>query len=215
MSFSESSSHPNQTKDEFDAANTTSITGNSTTASPVTDRLPDRGEAQAGSGHESASNAGGVEIGGWYTFNDPQDRLSPSALALFADLYPSKLVGQAFPGLPRSWFPTVTLSIQFYAPIPRATATLDQSPSSDRSVGVWTNSKFVQDPQGRHDVYVEVWTAPGDVGAAVGEDGKVREGVVREGWRQEQRCLAISHQMALVLPMEVNERKGKTGKAKL
>lgn len=99
---------------------------------------------------------GGVDIGGWYTFNDPEDRLSPSALALFADLYPSKLVAQAFPGLPRSWFPTITLSIQFFAPVPRVTATGSPVPCSDRTVGVWATEKFVQDPQGRHAAYVEV-----------------------------------------------------------
>ena len=79
---------------------------------------------------------------------------------------------------------------------------------------MWTSGKFVQDPQGRHDVYVEVWTAPGDIGTAIEEDGKVKE-IVREDWRQEQRCLAVSHQMALVLPMEVNERKGRKRRNKL
>lgn len=160
-------------------------------------------------------SAGPVEAGRWYTFNDPHDRLSPSAIAFFADLFGSNLVGKAYPDLPTSWFPTVTLSIQFYAPVPRVTDTSALSPSSDRSVGVWSSGRFVQDPQGRHDVYVEVWTAPGDVGAAVGPDGTIREGVVKDGWRQEQRCLAIAHQMALVLPMEVNTRKGNKGASKL
>lgn len=182
---------------------------------PLRSRLNFRHQLSGALDPAAHQHAGAVETGTWYTFNDAHDRLSPSAVAFFADLFGTNLVGKAFPDLPTSWFPTVTLSIQFYAPIPHATATSAHRPSSDRSVGVWSSGKFIQDPQGRHDVYVEVWTAPEDVGAAVGSDGSIREGVVKEGWRQEQRCLAIAHQMALVLPMEVNTRKGRKGTSKL
>lgn len=86
----------------------------------------------------------------------------------------------------------MVLNIEFKFPIPRF-------PSSDhatRTVGVFSSSNFINDPQGRHDNYVEVWTAPSNIG----------EGEERDGWRDKQRCLAISSQMALAIPMAVNRR---------
>ncbi|THH16529.1 hypothetical protein EW146_g4124 [Bondarzewia mesenterica] len=144
---------------------------------------------------KSGEGAGGVEGGGWYSFIDSSDELTPSALGFFVDLFPDTLPMMAYPDLPLSWFPTVTMSIQFYARIPR------ESPNhSLRTVGIFTTGRFIDEPMGRHDIYVEVWTAPGDI--AGGEQPK-------QGWREQQRCLAVSHQMALTLPMEVNERKRK------
>lgn len=55
---------------------------------------------------------------------------------------------------------------------------------------------------GRHDAHVEVWTAPSNIG----------EGTYVDNWRDHQVCLATATQMALTLPMQVNE---KLGKAKL
>ena len=60
-------------------------------------------------------------------------------------------------------------------------------------------------PQGRHEAYVEVWTAPSALGEAPQDDN----------WRETQVCLATATQMGLTLPMEVNERKGKAGSVKL
>lgn len=60
-------------------------------------------------------------------------------------------------------------------------------------------------PQGRHDAYVEVWTAPTNIG----------EGEIMEGWRDEQVCLATATQMALIIPIEVNQARGKRDAARL
>lgn len=57
-------------------------------------------------------------------------------------------------------------------------------------------------PQGRHDAYVEIWTAPSNIG----------EGKEVDGWREEQVCLAISTQMALVVSMDVNARTASAAK---
>ena len=54
--------------------------------------------------------------------------------------------------------------------------------------------------EGQHDVYVEIWSAPGPIAR-----GEVRE----EGWRDKMVCIAISTQMALWVSMDVNMRKGK------
>ena len=144
---------------------------------------------------KAGESDGGVEGGGWYTFNDPGDVLTPASLAFFADLFPDKLPVAAYPDLPSSWFPTVTMSVQFCARIPRGSEN-----HSQHTVGTFTSGRFIDEPMGRHDIYVEVWTAPSDL-----EDGKQP----KEGWREEQRCLVVAHQMALTVPMEVNERKRK------
>lgn len=87
----------------------------------------------------------------------------------------------------------MTLSIEFKNKIPPPSST-----HAARSVGLYSMGRFVTPPQARNEVYVEVWTAPTEVG----------EGEEKEGWRDNQFCLAIATQMALTLPMEVNEKKG-------
>jgi hypothetical protein len=47
-------------------------------------------------------------------------------------------------------------------------------------------------PQGRHEGYAEVWTAPTNIG----------EGKPIDGWRDKQVCLAIATQMALAMPFD-------------
>lgn len=88
----------------------------------------------------------------------------------------------------------MTLTVQFLAPIPRAGVGC-----APRTVGVYSRGNFLHDPQGRHDQYVEVWTAPCALGAG---------GVVEDDWREKAVCLAVSTQMALALPAEVNARLG-------
>jgi hypothetical protein len=87
----------------------------------------------------------------------------------------------------------MTLSIEFKFPIP--SPSLDHS---SRTIGVYSCGRFINDPQGRQDLGVELWTAPSNIG----------EGEPGEGWRDKQVCLAISTQMALTIPMEVNHRRG-------
>jgi len=93
----------------------------------------------------------------------------------------------------------MTLAIEFKFPIP---TTPDYA---HRTVGIYACGRFMNDPQGRHDEYVEVWTSPGNIG----------EGEEVEGWREKQVCLATATQMALVLPLEVNHARAKTDDAKL
>lgn len=94
----------------------------------------------------------------------------------------------------------MTLAVEFKSPIP--------APSdihASRTVGLYSSGRFLNDPQGRHDVYVEVWTAPCNLG----------EGKEVEGWRDNQVCLAVSTQMALTIPMEVNQERGRKNAARL
>lgn len=92
-----------------------------------------------------------------------------------------------------SWFPTMVLSVEFKNKIPPPSVKY-----AARTVGIYSLGRFITPPQGRHDAYVEVWTAPSGI----------REGEEVDGWRDDQFCLAIATQMALTLPMEVNEKKG-------
>lgn len=70
-----------------------------------------------------------------------------------------------------------------------------------RTVGLYSQGRFINHPQGRHDVYVEVWSAPANV-------GEQREGGVKEGWREDQVCLAQGTQMALTVPIGWNMKNG-------
>lgn len=82
-------------------------------------------------------------------------------------------------------------------------------PSSDnhsaRTVGLYSESRFQNDPDSRHNVRVELWTAPSEIG----------RGDVAKGWRDHQYCIAIADQMALMVPLELNIRQGVKDSAKL
>ncbi|KAJ3490354.1 hypothetical protein NLI96_g1473 [Meripilus lineatus] len=101
-----------------------------------------------------------------------------------------------------SWAPTMVMTLEFKFPIPK-------QPSPDhsaRTIAVFSSGRFINDPQGRHDTYVELWTAPSNIS----------EGEVRPDWRESQRCLCVATQMALLVSMDVNIRKGNNaGGAKL
>jgi hypothetical protein len=91
------------------------------------------------------------------------------------------------------------MTVEFKAKIP--------SPDnySARTVGLYSESRFLNDPEGRHNARVEVWTAPSQLG----------QGDVAQGWRDHQYCIAVADQMALILPVELNIRQGTKGSAKL
>ena len=99
-----------------------------------------------------------------------------------------------------SWYPTMVLSIEFKNKLPPSSAE-----HSIRTVGIYSRGNFVSPPQARHESSCEIWTAPSNIGV----------GKPTSDWRDHQMCLAISTQMALVMPMEVNERKGKSNTVKL
>jgi hypothetical protein len=60
-------------------------------------------------------------------------------------------------------------------------------------------------PQSRHEAYVEIWTAPTNIG----------ENKPTDGWRDKQICLAIATQMALVIPFDQATKKADREKARL
>ncbi|KAI0301133.1 thioesterase-like superfamily-domain-containing protein [Multifurca ochricompacta] len=139
----------------------------------------------------TGNGSGGVEEGRWHELQ-PGERITPSFLPLICDVFPGLLPVAAYP-LKRAWFATVTMSMEFMAPIPRGT----------RTIGVFGSGRFIENPQGRHDFYAEVWTAPANI--------TDKDAELPENWREGQRCLGVSHQMALVIPFEGEHKKGKNG----
>ncbi|KAI0028269.1 thioesterase-like superfamily-domain-containing protein [Vararia minispora EC-137] len=144
---------------------------------------------------EHQAPANGAELGEYWSFEDPAEPLTPAALALFADLFPNvlpRLVRESRAGgkQSESWHPTLVLSLEFKFPVPR----------DMRVIGSFAASRFVNDPNARHDVYVELWTAPGEIGSGRDE---------RRLWREEQRCVAVAHQTAMLVPWAANQRRAK------
>jgi len=151
--------------------------------------------------NSSTIGGGGLEWGAWFEFTDKNDIISNPSLAFLVDIFmniPTLLPKSEKVGLTTSWYPTMTLSIEFKNKIPLPSSSLH----ADRTVGLYSCGRFMTAPQGRHDGYVEVWTAPSNI-------GQQGSGVVVDNWRDNQVCLAIATQMALTLPMQVNEKLGK------
>lgn len=145
--------------------------------------------------HPSRTNnttvgGGGTEWGAWLGFSGKDEMLTSPALAFMVDMFantPTMLPRNERKGLSTSWFPTVTLSIEFKAPIPKPSEF-----HASRTVGLYSTGKFIGHPQGRHEAYVEAWTAPTNIG----------EGKPVDGWRDKQICLAVSTQMSLAIPFD-------------
>ncbi|KAH7909809.1 thioesterase-like superfamily-domain-containing protein [Hygrophoropsis aurantiaca] len=147
---------------------------------------------------------GGVEWGAWCELTNEDDKIVTSSLPFFGDTFqnlPFLLpeTEKASQGASSSWFPTMTMTVEFKARI-------SSSPNhSNRTVGLYCESHFLGDPQGRHNARVEVWTAPSGIG----------QGKAIDGWRDEQYCIAVADQMALTIPMDINRRQGTRDSAKL
>ena len=90
----------------------------------------------------------------------------------------------------------MVMTLEFKFPLPKP----GNTECSQRTVTVYSRGKFVNDPSARHDAYVEVWTAPGNIG----------EGSEGEAWKEKQRCLAVATQLALVVPADVNRRRAQS-----
>lgn len=90
----------------------------------------------------------------------------------------------------------MVLSIEFKHRIPQGTS------FSTRTDAIYSQSRFLT--AGRHDVTVEIWTAP------PGELGK-RDGstVVEKDWREKMVCVAVATQMALTMGAASNTKRGK------
>ncbi|KAJ7213925.1 thioesterase-like superfamily-domain-containing protein [Mycena pura] len=153
--------------------------------------------------HSGSVGGGGLPWGAWFQLVDPAARITPAAIAFLVDTFPNlpNLLPRAERGGivdGETWFPTVTMGIEYKAPIPPPSAT-----HAARTVGLYASGTFWGEPQGRHDCYVEVWTAPSEL----------EEGAPRDGWRESQFCLATSTQMALCLPMSANTKATATSNA--
>ena len=139
---------------------------------------------------------GGAEDGRWYELH-AGEHISPAFLPVVCDVFPALLPGVSHAlTLSHNLFPTVTMSIEFKSPIPQGT----------RTIGVFGSGRFIGDPQGRHNLYTEVWTAPADI-----TDKEIQLG---DEWREGQRCLASAHQMALVIRRGANPKNAKKGSGK-
>jgi hypothetical protein len=150
----------------------------------------------------STIGGGGVEWGAWFELLGDKTRITAPSLAFLADIFtnsPSLLPQNERENLETSWFPTITMAIEFKSPIPTS------SEYASRTVGVYQRGNFMNEPQGRHEAYVEIWTAPSNIG----------EGEARVNWRERQVCLAVSTQMALTLPMQVNLTRPSSAQPKL
>lgn len=101
-----------------------------------------------------------------------------------------------------SWFPTLTLSLDFKSKFPlRATPlSADKAPAqhSKSTVGLYSYTKFVEG--GRHDQTVEVWSAP----CAIAEKLKIGEKIEGD-WRSGCRILGISTQVRILPPSNVGD----------
>ena len=53
------------------------------------------------------------------------------------------------------------------------------------------------DPDSRQSLVAEWWTAPSGIG----------QGIVEEGWREKQICMATSEQVAIVVPQDVEMKR--------
>ncbi|KAG9315955.1 thioesterase-like superfamily-domain-containing protein [Chiua virens] len=147
---------------------------------------------------------GGTEWGAWWELLQKDDKLTASSMPFFCDSISNMpaLLPESEPGSAcgkHRWYATIAMTVEFKARIPSSLK------HSTRTVGVYCESRFQNDPEGRHNERVEVWTAPSEIG----------QGHVVEGWRDHQYCIAVADQMALMLPVETNVRLGSKGSAKL
>ncbi|KAL5513605.1 hypothetical protein ACEPAH_4004 [Sanghuangporus vaninii] len=130
----------------------------------------------------------GIEFGAWLTFKDEVGSLRPGMLPFCTDIIkplPELLPREENPLVGKTWYATLTLSIEFKAPVRIDTQT-------GSTLGLYSVGRFLQDPLGRHETIVEVWTAPS------GEASEPDDG----SWREKQRCLATAVQTALCIPYE-------------
>ncbi|EAU80644.1 hypothetical protein CC1G_13202 [Coprinopsis cinerea okayama7 len=149
-------------------------------------------------GHPNRTNSetvggGGTEWAAWFQFEQPTEKLSNVYIPLLVDMFMNTRsllpLGEGGTEDAAHWAPTMTLAVDFKFPVRNLTPH-----HSSKTVGLYSSGRFVNHPQSRHDIYVEVWSAPSKIG----------EGAPEEGWRDKQICLAIATQMALTLPMAVN-----------
>jgi len=150
-------------------------------------------------------SSGGFNHGGWFEVLGEEKgvRLGLPAMALLADLCrntPTVLPEDDQPG--SSWFPTLTLALEFKVKLSSLPDYM-----APHTFGVYSTGRFIH--QGRHEVQSEVWTAPSALPDHSAKKDATGAGVVDANWREKMVCVAIASQMALTIPLEVNQRKAK------
>ncbi|SCV72024.1 BQ2448_4718 [Microbotryum intermedium] len=147
----------------------------------------------------------------WSQVHEEDDVTQNVALvSFFADMFMNGPELIAAPGVGRKyWFPTMTLSLDFKAKVHLCRtggncfplAGVPGGPSgaspSKSTVGIYFATKSIS--EGQHDQTVEVWTSPGGIGEGDASLGGPE-------WRKEAQLLAVSTQLALVIPYSVNEK---------
>lgn len=93
----------------------------------------------------------------------------------------------------------MVLSIEFKHKIPRGAS------FSRNMAALYSQGRFLT--EGRHDVLVEIWTAP------PGTPGQPPSSPPEDGWREKMVCIAVATQMSLTMSAEANQRRGKQAQA--
>ncbi|KIY69041.1 hypothetical protein CYLTODRAFT_452975 [Cylindrobasidium torrendii FP15055 ss-10] len=133
---------------------------------------------------EQTYGDGGIYWGGWYTLTHTADKLTPPLYAIFCDILLNRADHDPNADPYANWYPTTTMNIEFKSALPRT--------SAQRTIGSYsTSSLLLNEPNKRHNTTIELWSAPTNLG----------EGKEARGWRDEQVCLAVAHQMAMIVPM--------------
>ncbi|QRV92739.1 thioesterase family protein [Ceratobasidium sp. AG-Ba] len=140
------------------------------------------------------AQGGGLEAGIWVELMGKEEELEFSMLPFFADMFertPTLLNhAQGEEWAPKR-FPTVLITLEFKRQLPRR-----GTPGiSHRTVGLYSRNTFLD--HGRHDVHCEIWTAPDGIGE--GGQPNPRD----EGWKRNMRCIAVTTQLALTVPLDL------------
>ncbi|GAA5896786.1 hypothetical protein JCM8208_007089 [Rhodotorula glutinis] len=154
-------------------------------------------------------NDGSLAWGCWIEMKGGEevDKLA-TLVPFFADVAkngPEMLPDGLRPG--PSWYPTMSLSLDFKSKFPLSPSSRAQYGS--RTFGLYSTTKTIHD--GRHDLTVEVWAGPADLGARKPEarEGELDEDRVARWRREGARLVGVSTQMALAVPLEVNRARGR------
>ncbi|KAF8594341.1 hypothetical protein BDV93DRAFT_529369 [Ceratobasidium sp. AG-I] len=145
------------------------------------------------------THEGGLESGAWWQLAGEKEELGLSMIPFFADVFdntPTLLARAHGEGTPMKWYPTMVMTIEFKRQLPKT----GTPKVSHRTLGVYAKGAFLE--HGRHDIYGEIWSAPGDIGETSDRDPD------DESWKQDMRCVAVTSQMALSASIEVNRSKG-------
>ncbi|QRV77930.1 thioesterase family protein [Ceratobasidium sp. AG-Ba] len=148
---------------------------------------------------------GGLESGAWWEVMEDEGGIELSMMPFFADIFentPALLSEAHGDGTMFMWYPTMVMTLEFKRQLPPRGA----PGVSNRTLGVYSKGSFLE--HGRHDIYGEVWSSPSNIGEGDGRDAS------DESWRRDMRCVAVTGQMALSVPLAINKSKGEK-KAKL